>query len=272
LAETPHRPSWRNQIERHLGRELALLPPDPTRQDIARTLARIDSPAMRNQCLAIVSAVYRWGIGSGLCDDNPAYGLRKRRLTPRSRVLSLPELRLVWAACRADNYGRAIRTLILTGLRLREVADLDWREIEADRIVIPAERMKGARVHVVPLTDGVRSLLGGPRTAGLVFGGHSMGSRAKAALDARSGVSGWCHHSLRHSFATNAAELGLADDALIDLCLAHARPGVAGRYNRALRLEERRGLAEAWARVVTAAEAPPGPGDRPSGHGPSGGR
>jgi integrase len=182
-------------------------------------------------------------------------------------VLSLVELREVWAACDdGSDYSRIVRLLILSGARKNEIGGLTWAEVGDDRLTISASRMKGARPHSIPLCPisaaclprarpGYPHLFGRRRDSG--FGGWSKGKAALPAL-----ASPWVLHDCRRSFATHAVELGLGDPDLVELCLGHVRPGVAGVYQRALRWPARVGLAEAWARVVSAAETPPGPGDR----------
>jgi len=54
-----------------------------------------------------------------------------------------------------------------------------------------------------------------------------------------------CTHGFRSSASTLLHELGWAPD-LVELQLGHAIGGVRGIYNRAQRLDERRGMMEAW--------------------------
>ena len=61
-----------------------------------------------------------------------------------------------------------MRTLFLTATRLRMVSDMAWDEIEGRDWTVPGTRNKGAREHVVPLTDAVIALLG-KRRKGFVF-------------------------------------------------------------------------------------------------------
>jgi integrase len=90
-------------------------------------------------------------------------------------VLSDEELLALWrASCALEQPYRAfIQTLILSGQRRNEVANLSWREIDFDPKVwvLPKERSKNGRAHVVPLADSVITILRGlPRIAdGLVF-------------------------------------------------------------------------------------------------------
>ena len=52
----------------------------------------------------------------------------------------------LWRATGRMGYhpaGAVYRTLLLTGLRLNEAAQISWSEVQGDTIVIPASRMKG---------------------------------------------------------------------------------------------------------------------------------
>jgi len=62
-----------------------------------------------------------------------------------------------------------VRLLILTGQRLREVAEMTWNEVDLDKGLwtIPLERMKGEAAHEVPLAPAaVEVLRGMPRWSG----------------------------------------------------------------------------------------------------------
>ena len=58
-------------------------------------------------------------------------------------------------------YGPVHRLLLLTGLRLNEVADATWSEFEEAKgiWIIPAARMKNGRPHSVPLTADIVAIL-----------------------------------------------------------------------------------------------------------------
>jgi integrase len=173
-------------------------------------------------------------------------------------VLNAAEIKAVWdATAGADEYSTIVRLLLLTGCRANEIAGLRWDEIYSDRIVLPAERVKNKRTHVVPLTATVRTILDGrPRSSNkaTVFGrgsGHLTGwscftgwSEGKARLDTRIKAAGhtlapWVNHDLRRTLATGLGELGV-EPHVIEACLNHAsgfRRGVGGTYNRS-RLEK----------------------------------
>ena len=56
---------------------------------------------------------------------------------------------------RQETSARAFEFLILTAARTSEVLNATWDEFDAERWVwtIPAERMKAAREHRIPLSD-----------------------------------------------------------------------------------------------------------------------
>ena len=61
----------------------------------------------------------------------------------------------------------------------------------------------------------------------------------------------WTTHDLRRSFSTHCNELSLAEPHIIEAAINHvggAKAGVAGTYNRAQWLPQRRQLLEAWGR------------------------
>lgn len=77
-------------------------------------------------------------------------------------------------------------------------------------------------------------------------------SRAKRRLDAHLDGMSWRLHDLRRTAATGMIQLG-TQPHVVELCLNHvsgARAGVAGVYNRAEMLDERRSALEQWGQHV----------------------
>src|SRR6185295_2426185 len=143
------------------------------------------------------------------------------RVVPRERVLSLPELVLIWRASgELGQFGRVVRLLTATGLRRTEAGDLLWSEISVDTINIGSDRMKAHRAHVVPLTSLARECLplqrqGWPH----VFGnrhdsGFSGWSKGKAQLDVAlaGSVAPFRLHDIRRGVACGMADLGVSDE------------------------------------------------------------
>jgi integrase len=94
----------------------------------------------------------------------------------------------------------------------------------------------------------------GPRRNGDPARGFSGWSKAKAALDARSGSTEWRLHDLRRTAATRMADLGVQPH-VIEAVLNHVsghEAGVAGVYNRSTYSAEKRRALDLWADHVAA--------------------
>jgi integrase len=74
------------------------------------------------------------------------------KFTPRSRVLSVAEIKSIWEASEAcGQFGIIVKLLILTGQRRSEIGALrsDW--ICKDTITLPREITKNGRDHAFPV-------------------------------------------------------------------------------------------------------------------------
>ena len=152
-------------------------------------------------------AFFGWCLGQGLIDRNPALGVERRKEHARTRVLAPAEIRALWQGTEdASEYSIIVRLLLLTGCRANEIAALKWSEIFPDRIVLPGERVKNGRTHMLPITSTVRTILNGlprrgddyvfGRVIGRPFAGWTAG---KHALEARLEAAGialpkWVRH------------------------------------------------------------------------------
>lgn len=192
----------------------------------------------------------------------------------RDRVLSERELKYLVRALDEERsaFGPIIRILLLTGQRRAEVAGMRWSEVHdlasgRPTWEIPGARTKNKQGHIVPLAPLVVSILSAvPRISDLVFTttGETPPSgfgKAKARLDARISatrkseqlepMAPWTLHDLRQTMVTVMNErLGVAPhvvEAVVNHVSGLAKAGVAGVYNRALYLDDRRKALEAWA-------------------------
>jgi integrase len=240
--------------------------------DVARLIKTIanDRPYQARHIFAYLSKFFRWAIAQrayGL-KISPCTGLSAKDLlgkpAPRIRVLNDGELAAVWRATAALPYpsGTFVRLLILTGQRLREVAEMAWPEVDlAKRIwTIPAGRMKADSAHVVPLApQSVAILEGLPRWAGPFVFTTTGGARPianfsgiKEKLDAlMTGVDPWRFHDLRRSMRTGLSALRIPD-TVSELCIAHTQKGLHKIYDQHVYLDEKRHAFEAWANHVLA--------------------
>jgi integrase len=216
-----------------------------------------------NHALAAVHKLFNWCVARGLIETNPAMGIaRPAPLVTRDRVLNDKELAAVWRAAGTIGYpfGTLVKLLILTGQRRGEVAGMRWSELDLDKRqwLIPGERTKNKRAHLLPLSDAAVELLKAvPRVNDtLVFParGREMEvmsgfSKMKPKLEAICPISDWGMHDLRRSAATGMARLGVPPH-VVERVLNHSSgtfAGVAGVYNRFEYAPEMRDALELWA-------------------------
>jgi integrase len=248
------------EIERHLLVHLKPLHSLPLakieRRTIASRLSEIERASgnrTRNMVRATLHAMYAWAIQEGMAEFNPVTGTSRAPEKSRDRVLSAAEIALIWNALPDDHFGAIIKLLALTGARASEIAALRWDEVRDGMILLPAERTKNSRSHIIPLSEPARAIIAAqPRRAigdgkarELVFGfgeGAFAGwgkcrQRLNERIAAASGkaLPHWTPHDLRRTAATMMAELGVQPH-VIEAVLNHVsghRAGVAGIYNRA---------------------------------------
>src|SRR5262249_35031066 len=140
-------------------------------------------------------------------------------------------------------------------------------------ITLPPARTKNGREHLIPLSEPALGILKAlPRRTMAdgtpwehVFGaragcGYQNYSRAKAELDARIAKAGhrlapWTLHDFRRSISTALHDRFGVPPHVVEVILGHAgghKSGVAGVYNKAIYLEERRRALERWGAHIVA--------------------
>jgi integrase len=129
-------------------------------------------------------------------------------------------------------------------------------------IDLPERRTKNNKRHLVPLCEPALALIGGlPENASKhVFSNFVSWSIGKAGLDKRiaerrgAPLLHWTLHDIRRTFVTNMNELGFAEPHVVEAIVNHIsghKSGVAGKYNHAQYLEQRRDALDKWGRYLT---------------------
>jgi integrase len=215
---------------------------------------------MAARTAAYGKAAYGWAMKRGGLSINPFASLPVTPILKRERTLSDDELVAIWRATDGPGpFSGIVRMLILTGQRREEVAGMTWAELADDAWTIPASRAKNDATHIIPLSALAQDLLReAPRFGELVFPGlrgpFNGWSKAKAALDARSGVANWRLHDLRRTAATGLQRLGVRLEVTEQILnhVSGSRAGIVGVYQRHDFAAEKRAALEAWGSHVEA--------------------
>src|SRR5215203_337466 len=126
-----------------------------------REIAKRGGPTA-NRARSVLSAMYGWAIGEGLCETNPVDGTNKPdEKRSRDRVLSDPELAAIWNEATDSDFGRIVKLLMLTAQRRNEMGELRWSEVDMTgaTATLSAERTKNARTHTIPLSADALEVL-----------------------------------------------------------------------------------------------------------------
>jgi integrase len=241
------------------------------RADVTKLHAAMaETPFAANRVLSVLSAAWNWAARRGevAFADNPARAIERFPEQGRERFLTTAELaRLGDALRKGETVGlpypiddtkpkakhtpkeenrrvkldpfavAAIRLLILTGARLREILDAQWSQLDLERSVLFLADSKTGKKSVYLSAAAQEVLSSLPHIEGnphIIAGMKDGAPRADlkkpwAAVRRAAGLPGVRIHDLRHSFASfgAAASLGLP---IIGKLLGHSQSATTARY------------------------------------------
>ena len=266
---------------------------DVRRVDVARFHAALsDRPFVANRCLALISSIWNWAARSEEVQfaNNPAKGIDRNPEQGRERYLTTKEFERLGNALRtaetvglpwtvdetkpkakhapkvdkrrtvADPFAvAAIRLLILTGARLREILHAQWESVDFERGIIHLEDSKTGRKPIYLSAAALSILSDLPRIEGnshVIPGGKGGSSRVDlkrpwGAIRKAAKLEGVRIHDLRHSFASigAGASMGLP---IIGRLLGHSQPQTTAKYSH-LQADPLRRAADTIGATISAA-------------------
>lgn len=259
---------YRDVLDRLMVPELGTMKAvDVKVRDVARLhLKWKRTPVQANRLLAVTGSMFTFAMAHGLVPkgDNPARGVEKYPERSRERFLSTDELERLGRAIRvAETTGlpwtvdeqkpsskhvpkteratkidphaaAALRLLLFTGCRLREILHLRWSEVDSERGVLNLPISKTGRKVVILNAAALAVLEDLTQVGEYVIAGTSEGPRHDLkrpwnAVLKHAGLEGVRLHDLRHTFASYGAGGGLGLPILGKL-LGHAEPRTTNRY------------------------------------------
>lgn len=235
------------------------------RADVVQACDVIHKPApvSANRALAHLKHLMGWCVERGMIEANPISGMKPlSKEKPRERVLTDNELGALWEVFGDEGYpfGDCMKSLMLSGQRRAEVAEMRWPEIDLEKRLwtLPSLRAKNGKQHTVPLTDAmVEVLRKTPRFFNSDYVFTTTGKtpisglgRLKDRLDKAlpDGTEPWIIHDLRRTMSTNMAMLGVPQP-VTEALLNHKTgvvSGVAAIYNVYSYADEKREALELW--------------------------
>ncbi|MBM6593722.1 tyrosine-type recombinase/integrase [Microvirga pudoricolor] len=257
-----------NYILPNLGRKKAKL---VARLDLSRLHGDLsDKPAIANQIIAVASSMFSWGSRHSFVPEgfNPASKIERYDERRRERFLSTDEIERIGEALReAETIGlpwepdpdkpqsrakhspksenrrvkfgketvAAIRLLLLTGARLREILHLRWDYVDSERGLLLLPDSKTGRKTIILNAPALLILEGLERVSDYVIPGDKPGKprsdlkRPWAAVSTRSGLKGVRLHDLRHTHASFGAGSGMGLP-IIGKLLGHTQSATTARY------------------------------------------
>ena len=247
------------------------------------------TPFQANRVLAVIGSMYTFAGRSGLVPEgsNPARGIDKFKESHRERFLSSEELVRLGSAIReAETDGiswtvdeskptakhvpknkrltkiaapaaAALRLLLFTGCRLREILHLRWEHVDIERGCLFLPDSKSGRKTIILNAPALAVLNGLERLGPYAVAGDDPQQprydlkRPWDAVTKRAGLFGVRLHDLRHTYASFGAGGGLGLP-IIGRLLGHAQPATTARYAH-LDNDPLRRASEAIARRISAA-------------------
>jgi len=241
------------------------------------------SKSASNKAHKWLRQMFNWLIEKGVIEHSPLDRTTRPFAEPsRTRVLSLLEVLIVWnaAAELPPAFRDFYRMLLLVGQRLREVSNLPRSELDLPMAewLIPPERTKNARPHLIPLSDQACVILlarnaKSPKSQKLVFTTDgevaiSGFSKMKEELDAAisqilethpevdqllgGSFAEWVVHDLRRSLATGCQGLGIPIP-VTEAVLNHVsgqRGGIRGVYQLYDYFDEKAEALARWGELI----------------------
>lgn len=269
-----HKAQWRMTLDKYASQLHTKPIADITRDDVLEALKPIWStiPETADRTRMRTAAVIDHAKARGLfVGDNPAdwRGGLKELLPARQKLsrghhaaVHYKELPAVIARLQsaAGISARAVEFAALTAARSGEVSGAvrDEFDLDAGLWMIPAERMKAARPHEVPLHERAIEIVRAAMqqsTSDLVFEGGKAGSSISDTAMVKAlraaGAGDATLHGLRSSFRDWAGDQTNYPRDVAEAALAHVlKDKTEAAYRRGTALEKRREMMKEWANYL----------------------
>jgi integrase len=221
--------SDKSRIATHIRPKLGKLKVASVTREQVENFMHSLSPGSAKRVTGLLGAIFSFAVKKGLRETNPVHGIEKPTDVKRMRRLSDAEYAQLGSALDGGMPvspipASVIKLLALTGWRTSEAKNLRWSEIDLPRQIATLGDTKSG-MSVRPLGKIAVEIIGSqPKNDDFVFSyerGRPVSNLRPhfLKLEMPDDVS---PHTLRHSFASLAADMGHSDNTIASL-LGHSR-------------------------------------------------
>ncbi|KAA3656670.1 MAG: site-specific integrase [Calditrichaeota bacterium] len=223
------------------------------------------SPSTVNREIACLSRMYTLGKSWQKVYTNPVKSVQKFKEPKKSfRWWSEDEIEKVLNACQTDYMKAIVLVGINTGMRIDEILNLQWNDIDFQEKYITIQESKNGEYRKVRMNAMAIDAINSMRKRGKYVFSHRNGKRIKrinrgfSNLVTRAKIAHSTPHVMRHTFASHLTMLGVDPHTIMELGgwksldmvlryshLApehkqHAVDGLANRYQNRISLADRK--------------------------------
>jgi integrase len=250
--------------------------------------ARRPAPVSAQRAYEVLRRILAWAVWKGRLAFSPCEQAkpferakrsgRKGRVRKKAKAYSNDQLQRLFAAAKSTEIEVLLDLIARTGTRSHEARAARWEDFDLTRGIwtIPTEMQKAGGLagepHVVPLAKGALAALkrlksanqaGPPAESGWLFpaattscetctrpGHMDKPNRASAAVKRAAGINDrGLLHRFRDTLKTRLSEHGV-EGRVSEHILGHVVPGIAGIYDHAELLPQRREALRWWDREL----------------------
>ncbi len=165
----PRKKTWKEDqaqfrlyLEKPLGKKKLSSIDRKSISHIHSAITKAGHPHRANRIKALLSSVFNWGVSVGLCEVNPAHGIRGNTETQRDRFLQSDELPRFFKAL-SEEPNETMRDYflisLLTGARRGNVLAMRWQDVNFERAEWRIDITKNGTPQTVALSPEAIEIL-----------------------------------------------------------------------------------------------------------------
>jgi integrase len=244
--------------------------------EILHVIAGRGSEIMANRMRSYLSAMFEYGM---VFDDstesiakhtqffiqsNPVSKVQRivKNEKRGDRSLNEDEVRIFWRALDKSEMSvfriNAFKLMLLTGSRVKEIADLRWNEIDySDQTInLPPERTKNNRAHIIPINETMLKIIDNNPRLNEIYLFPAVNNKESQKVDGfsqalsrlleKTGIKKFTPRDLRRTFKTLTGKAGISKE-IRDRLQNHSLQDVSSlHYDKYDYLKEKRDAMKIW--------------------------